>query len=186
MSAKIFYAALPRKIDDDRDALTTGKRILLVIEDDETFAAIVRDLSRELGFQSMVAGTAEEALSLAKEFMPSAVVLDVGLPDQSGLAVLDRLKNDVQTRHIPVYVVSGSDYAETAYSLGAVGYLIKPVNRDQLIEVLQKLETRLSQRVHRVLIVEDDPVQRDAVAKLLGTQDVETTTRARSLNASTC
>ncbi|HEX2147924.1 MAG TPA: response regulator, partial [Pseudorhizobium sp.] len=167
---------LPRKIDDDREALTDGKRILLVIEDDETFAAIVRDLSRELGFQSVVAGTAEEALRLAKEFMPSAVVLDVGLPDQSGLAVLDRLKNDVQTRHIPVHVVSGSDHTETAYSLGAVGYLIKPVNRDQLVEVLQKLETRLSQRMHRVLIVEDDPVQRDAVAKLLRTQDVETIT----------
>ncbi|AXV17781.1 histidine kinase (plasmid) [Neorhizobium sp. SOG26] len=167
---------LPRKIDDDREALTDGKRILLVIEDDETFAAILRDLSRELGFQSVVAGTAEEALRLAKEFMPSAVVLDVGLPDQSGLAVLDRLKNDVQTRHIPVHVVSGSDHTETAYSLGAVGYVIKPVNRDQLVEVLRKLETRLSQRVHRVLIVEDDPVQRDAVAKLLGTQDVETIT----------
>ncbi|MBU1314566.1 MAG: response regulator [Alphaproteobacteria bacterium] len=168
--------SLPRKVEDDREALTEGKRILLVIEDDETFAAIVRDLSRELGFQSVVAGTAEEALSLAKEFLPSAVILDVGLPDQSGLAVLDRLKNDVQTRHIPVHVVSGSDHAETAYTLGAVGYVIKPVNRDQLVKVLQRLETRLSQRVHRVLIVEDDPVQRDAVAKLLGTQDVETIT----------
>jgi signal transduction histidine kinase/DNA-binding response OmpR family regulator/CHASE3 domain sensor protein len=168
--------ALPRKIDDDREALADGKRILLVIEDDETFAEIVRDLSRELGFQSVVAGTAEEALSLAKQIMPSAIVLDVGLPDQSGLAVLDRLKTDVQTRHIPVHVVSGSDYAETAYSLGAVGYLIKPVDREQLLEVLQKLETRLVQRMHRVLIVEDDPVQRDAVAKLLGTQDVETVT----------
>ncbi|QWW72260.1 response regulator (plasmid) [Rhizobium sp. WYJ-E13] len=167
---------LARRIDDDREALADGKRVLLVIEDDETFAGIVRDLSRELGFQSVVAGTAEEALILAKQFMPNAVVLDVGLPDQSGLAVLDRLKNDVQTRHIPVHVVSGSDHAETAYALGAVGYLIKPVNREQLVEVLQKLETRLSQRVHRVLIVEDDPVQRDAVARLLGTQDVETVT----------
>lgn len=166
----------PRRIEDDRDALTDAKRVLLVIEDDDTFAAIVRDLSRELGFQSVVAGTAEEALSLAKEFMPSAIVLDIGLPDQSGLAVLDRLKHDVKTRHIPIHVVSGTDHTETAYSLGAVGYALKPVDREQLVELLQKLEARLSQRLHRVLIVEDDPVQREAVAKLLGTRDVQTVT----------
>ncbi|KQY19156.1 response regulator [Rhizobium sp. Root482] len=165
-----------RKFEDDRETLTASQRILLVIEDDNTFAAIVRDLSREMGFQSVVAGTAEEALSLAKKFMPSAIVLDIGLPDQSGLAVLDRLKHDVKTRHIPIHVLSGSDHTETAYSLGAIGYAIKPVNREQLVAVLQKLEARLSQRVHRILIVEDDPVQREAVAKLLGSQDVEAVT----------
>lgn len=165
-----------RKIDDDRDALTNANRVLLVIEDDDTFATIVRDLSREMGFQSIVAGTAEEAIRLAKEFMPNAIVLDVGLPDQSGLAVLDRLKHDVETRHIPVHVVSGADHTETAYSLGAAGYAVKPVTREELVDVLQKLEARLSQRVHRVLIVEDDAVQREAVAKLLGTQDVTTVT----------
>ncbi|PWE52919.1 histidine kinase [Metarhizobium album] len=169
--------AMPvRKVDDDRHALTEEKRVLLVIEDDEAFASIVRDLSREMGFQSIVAGTAEEALNLAKEFRPSAIVLDVGLPDQSGLAVLDRLKHDVQTRHIPIHVVSASDHTETAYSLGAVGYLLKPVNREQLVDVLQKFEARLSQGVRRVLIVEDDPVQREAVGKLLASHDVETVT----------
>ncbi len=166
----------PRKVDDDRDALTDAKRILLVIEDDDTFAAIVRDLSREMGFQSIVAGTAEVALSLAQQHMPSAIVLDVGLPDQSGLAVLDRLKHDVKTRHIPIHVVSATDQVETAYSLGAVGFATKPVTREQLAEVLQKLETKLSQRVNRVLIVEDDAVQREAVAKLLSSGDVETVT----------
>lgn len=163
-----------RKIDDDRDALSDAKRILLVIEDDDTFAAILRDLSREMGFQSLVAGTAEEALDLAKHFMPSAIILDVGLPDQSGLSVLDRLKRDVQTRHIPIHVVSASDHTETALSLGAVGYVLKPAKREQLVDVLQKLEVRLSQRVHRILIVEDNPVQREAVAKLLTSHDVET------------
>lgn len=149
---------------------------MLVIEDDDTFAAIVRDVSRDMGFQSIVAGTAEEALRLAKQYLPSAIVLDVGLPDQSGLAVLDRLKHDVKTRHIPIHVVSATDQVETAYSLGAVGFATKPVTREQLTQVLQKLETKLSQRVHRVLIVEDDPVQREAVAKLLKAGDVETET----------
>jgi CheY-like chemotaxis protein len=166
----------PRKVEDDRDAPPDEKRVLLVIEDDDSFAAILRDLSREMGFRSLVAGTAEEALSLAKQFMPGAIVLDVGLPDQSGLSVLDRLKRDVQTRHIPIHIVSGGDHAETALSLGAIGYAVKPVKREQLVEVLQKLETTLSQRVRRVLIVEDDRVQREAVAKLLTSHDVETIT----------
>jgi signal transduction histidine kinase/CheY-like chemotaxis protein/CHASE3 domain sensor protein len=166
-----------RSIEDDRDApAADGRRILLVIEDDTTFASIVRDLSREMGFQSIVAGTAEEALRLAKDYMPSAIVLDVGLPDQSGLAVLDRLKQDVRTRHIPIHVVSAGDHTESAYSLGAVGFANKPVTREQLVEVLQKLETKLAQRMHRVLVVEDDPVQREAVARLLGSGDVETVT----------
>ncbi len=166
--------ALPQNVDDDREILTNTKRILLVVEDDETFAGILRDLSREMGFQSLVAGTAEEALRLAKQYMPSAIVLDVGLPDQSGLAVLDRLKRDVQTRHIPIHVVSASDNAQTALSLGAVGYLLKPVKHEELADVLKKLEARLSQRMRRVLVVEDDEVQRDAVGRLLTSHDVET------------
>jgi CheY-like chemotaxis protein/signal transduction histidine kinase/CHASE3 domain sensor protein len=164
------------KLDDDRGSPPDERRILLVVEDDDTFAAILRDLSREMGFRSLVAATAEEALDLAKAFMPSAIVLDVGLPDESGLSVLDRLKRDVKTRHIPIHVVSADDHAETAFSLGAVGYEIKPVKREQLVDVLQKLEARLSQRMHRVLIVEDDQVQREAVAKLLSSHDVETVT----------
>ncbi|WP_216856331.1 response regulator [Acidisphaera sp. S103] len=169
-------APVSRKVEDDRDTLTDTKRILLVVEDDEAFAGILRDLSREMGFQSLIAGTAEEALNLAKHYMPSAIVLDVGLPDQSGLSVLDRLKRDVLTRHIPIHVVSAGDHAQTALSLGAVGYMLKPVKRDELVDVLKKLEARLSQRMHRVLIVEDDDVQRAAVGKLLTSHDVETVT----------
>ncbi|KAB2689468.1 response regulator [Brucella pseudogrignonensis] len=175
--------ALPRPLDDDRDAITGDKRVLLVIEDDETFAAIVRDLSREMGFHSVVARTAEEAVRVAREFLPNAIVLDVGLPDQSGLSVLDRLKNDVQTRHIPIHVISAGDHTRTAFSLGAVGYLTKPVSREQLVGVLNKLEAKLEQQMHRVLIVEDDERQREAVSKLLGSRDVETVTAG---NAAEC
>jgi signal transduction histidine kinase/DNA-binding response OmpR family regulator/CHASE3 domain sensor protein len=163
-----------RKVEDDRHSVGDGRRILLIVEDDESFAGILRDLSREMGFRSLVANTAEEALSLAREFMPNAVILDVGLPDQSGLSVLDRLKRDVRTRHIPIHVVSASDHSETALSMGAVGYMLKPVKREQIAEILGKLEARLSQRIHRILIVEDDPLQREAVAKLLSSDDVET------------
>jgi signal transduction histidine kinase/DNA-binding response OmpR family regulator/CHASE3 domain sensor protein len=164
------------RVVDDRDALDDVRRILLVIEDDDAFAKILRDLSREMGFQSLVAGTAEEALRLARQFIPSAIILDVGLPDESGLSVLDRLKRDVQTRHIPIHVVSATDHAQTALSLGAIGYMLKPVKREQLAEVLKKLESKFSQRVHRVLIVEDDHLQREAVGRLLAAPDVDIVT----------
>lgn len=161
-------------IEDDRDHLAGTRRLLLVVEDDDRFAAIVRDLSRELGFQCIVAGTAQEALKLAKRHRPSAVVLDVGLPDQSGLTVLDVLKRDDDTRHIPIHVVSAEDHSQTALSLGAIGYLVKPVKREDLAEVLRTLEETLTRTVRRVLIVEDDLVQRDAVSRLLASGDVET------------
>ena len=165
-----------RKVDDDRNQIGSGERILLVVEDDSSFAAIVRDLAHEMNFHCLVAGTAEEALSLAREFRPSAVVLDVGLPDQSGLAVLDCLKRDVQTRHIPIHVVSASDHTQTALSLGAVGYLVKPVKREDLANVLAGLAAKLDKAVRRILVVEDDAVQREAVARLLSSADVEVVT----------
>jgi signal transduction histidine kinase/DNA-binding response OmpR family regulator/CHASE3 domain sensor protein len=165
---------LPNTVEDDREQATGARRVLLVVEDDDTFASIVRDLSREQGFHCLVASTAEEAVRLAREFKPSAVVLDVGLPDESGLLVLDRLKRDDATRHIPIHVISAEDHSQTALSLGAIGYLVKPVKRDDLAEVLQTLEAKLASTVRRVLIVEDDPVQREAVGKLLTSGDVET------------
>ena len=161
-------------VDDDRTSLSGDKRVLLVIEDDSRFAGIVCDLSREMGFECLVAGTAQEAIDLAHEYRPSAIVLDIGLPDQSGLTVLDRLKHADGTRHIPIHVVSGSDQAQTALALGAIGFLEKPAPRERLAEVLASLQEKLASRVRRVLIVEDDAVQREAVGQLLGSQDVET------------
>lgn len=163
-----------RIVEDDRMRVSDQGRKLLIIEDDRTFATILRDLARELKFDALVAGTAQEALELARRFMPSAIVLDVGLPDQSGLSVLDRLKRDVRTRHIPVHIVSADDHADRALSLGAIGYALKPVRREQLVEVLTSLEARISQNVRRVLIVEDNEIQREAVARLIGSHDVET------------
>ena len=161
-------------VDDDRDRLEGARRVLLVVEDDQVFAGIVRDLAREAGFQCLVAGTAEDALDLARRFNPNAIVLDLGLPDQSGLSVLDRLKREDATRHIPIHVVSASDNQQTALSLGAMGYLVKPVKRDELTHALEALEAQLTRTMRRVLIVEDDSVQRDAVRKLLAGPEIET------------
>ncbi|MFN7137813.1 MAG: response regulator [Limisphaerales bacterium] len=162
------------RVEDDRQKLTGNNRVILTVEDDETFARIIYDLVHELGFQCVIATSAEEAMALAAQYLPSAVILDLGLPDHSGLSVLDRLKADARTRHIPVHVVSASDHADTAYAMGAAGYMLKPVKRDELAQSLHKLENRLTQRLRRVLIVEDNAVQLESISRLLGTQDVET------------
>ena len=164
----------PGRVQDDRDRLDPKRRTILVVEDDVSFAGILYELAHGQDFLCLVATSAEEALEMVKQYTPSAVVLDIGLPDHSGLSVLDRLKRDNRTRHIPVHVVSGSDYQHTALSLGAVGYMLKPVKRDELVDAFKSLEDRLSQQMRRVLIVEDDEVQRDSVSRLLKSNDTET------------
>ena len=159
---------------DDLPASGEGDRIILVVEDDEKFAMILADLAQEMNFQCLIAQTARDALKLAREHRPGAIVLDIGLPDDSGLLVLEQLKGDPRTRHIPVHVVSGSDYAQTALALGAAGYMLKPVKREQLVEAFRQLEDRLTRKMQRILVVEDDPVQADAMQKLLGSPGVET------------
>jgi signal transduction histidine kinase/DNA-binding response OmpR family regulator/CHASE3 domain sensor protein len=164
----------PRTAGAAGKAGSNGRGLILVVEDDIAFGQIVSDLAVEMGFRAQVAQTAGEALAAARAELPHAIVLDVGLPDQSGLSVLDVLKHDMRTRHIPIHVVSATDHSRKALSLGAVGYLGKPATRDELANVLLSLERRLSQRPRLVLVVEDDAVQLDAVRELLALADVET------------
>ncbi|MFG0382683.1 response regulator [Pseudomonas sp. zbq_18] len=161
---------------DDREQLgERGGRCVLVVEDESRFARILFDLAHELGYACLVAASADEGLELARQFRPDAILLDMRLPDGSGLGVLQRLKDEAVTRHIPVHVVSVDDHSEAALHLGAVGYALKPTSREQLKEVFGRLEAKLNQQVKRVLLVEDDPLQRDSIARLIGDDDVEIT-----------
>jgi CheY-like chemotaxis protein len=110
---------------------------------------------------------------LARELLPQGILLDVGLPDGSGLSVLERLKRDPATRHIPVHMISVNDLRQTAMELGAVGYALKPVRHEELVEAIRRLEAKLAQRVRRVLVVEDDVLQRESTCALLAADDVE-------------
>jgi CheY-like chemotaxis protein/CHASE3 domain sensor protein len=165
----------PAQIEDDRGQLVPNARLILIIEDDVAFAAILRDLARELKFQCIVTHTAGEGLLAAREFRPSAILLDVHLPDHSGLGVLEQLKRNPETRHIPVHIASIADHAHGALELGAVGFAQKPVTREHLIEALQRLETKLAQSVRRVLVVEDDERQRESIRELLAMADLQIT-----------
>jgi signal transduction histidine kinase/DNA-binding response OmpR family regulator/CHASE3 domain sensor protein len=159
-------------VEDDREALGHTGRVVLIVEDDARFAAILRDLAREMGFQCIVTHSANDALTAAVHYRPNAVLLDVNLPDHSGLGVLDRLKHDARTRHVPVYVASVADFSHEALELGAIGYALKPVKREQLIEAFQQLEAKSSQRLRRVLVVEDDERQRQSICELLANPQV--------------
>ena len=161
--------------EDDREHLRTDTRLILVIEDDARFAAILRDLAREMDFQCVISPSAGDGLEAAAHYQPSAILLDMNLPDHSGLGVLDQLKRDPRTRHIPVHVLSVADYTQEALHMGAVGYDLKPVKRTQLVQALQRLEAKFSQRLRHVLVVEDDERQRESIHQLLANGDVEIT-----------
>jgi len=158
---------------DDRDIDLSKGRTVLAIEDDADFAKILYSLAHELKYQCLVATNAAEGISIACEFLPDAILLDLGLPDTSGLSVLQKLKANPLTRHIPVHIVSASDRTEAALQLGAVGYVTKPATRERLQDVFEKLESKLTQKVKKVLLVEDDELQRKSVTQLIGDDDVE-------------
>jgi len=160
-------AAVPVAVQDDRRQLGRAGRLILVIEDDPRFSAVLYDLAHELGFDCVIANTGEEGLRLARELQPSGVLLDVGLPDQSGLTVLERLKRDTATRPLPVHMLSAHERTQTALELGAVGYVLKPAAREQLVSAIQGLQDRLQREVRRVLVVEDDEDLRRNLVLLL-------------------
>jgi CheY-like chemotaxis protein/CHASE3 domain sensor protein len=163
----------PAPIEDDRTRLMADSRVILLVEDDARFAAILRDLARELGFQCVATDMAADALAAAQRFKIHAIILDMNLPDRPGLEVLNALKRNPATRHIPVHVVSVADFSQEALSLGAVGYALKPVKREQLMVAFEKLQTKLLQGVRRVLVVEDDERQRESIYQLLSSEGVE-------------
>ncbi len=160
-------------IADDRHALAPASRRLLVVEDDRRYAEVLRDLGRELGYQVIAAQTAGDGLDAARRHAPTAALLDINLPDQSGLALLDRFKRDPQLRAIPIHITSVLDYSRDALERGAIGYDVKPVTREQLVAALDRLAARAEQSVQRLLVVEDDARQRDSMVALLAMDGVE-------------
>jgi CheY-like chemotaxis protein/CHASE3 domain sensor protein len=149
-----------------------GRRTLLAVEDDIAFSDVLGHLAREHDFQFYAAHTADEGVRMALDLIPSAIVLDMQLPDHSGLSVLDRLKREPRTRHVPVHVISVADLSQEALSMGAAGYLLKPVKYEQLVGALDSLKERFIS-MRRLLVVEDDPVAREAITLLLRSQTIE-------------
>ena len=167
-------AFTPSTVPDDRHDEDLGNaRVLLVVEDDPNFAAILYGLAREMQYRCLVAASVQEGLQLIASHRLQAILLDVHLPDGSGLGLLQRLKEDPATRHIPVHIIAAEDFREIALPMGAVGFAIKPTTRDDLVGILQGLERRGAQTVRRLLLVEDDERQRESIVHLIGDEDIE-------------
>ena len=166
-------APITASVADDRGRRQRAGRLILAVEDDATFAEALVALAHELDFDCVVAGTAEEALTLASELRPNGILLDIGLPDVSGLSVLERLKRNPDTRHIPVHVVSAMDRSQVARELGAIGFAIKPTTRERLVTAIEQLEQTSQRDVRRLLIVEDDSELRHNLELLLGRDQLQ-------------
>jgi len=169
---------LPRSVPDDYATLEPGDRVLLVIEDDVTFAMTLLEMGRSSGFKVVCATCGAQALELARTIKPDAVTLELRLPDVDGWVLLDRLKHDPATRHIPVHVISGLDEERRALHNGALAFLHKPVATEALREGLGSLKELVEKQVKSLLVVADDPVQRQAMIDLIGDGDVQITTVA--------
>jgi len=163
------------EIADDRAAIYPGDRVLLVVEDDSAFARFLVDMGHDKGFKVVATGRGTLALNLARELKPDAITLDLSLPDLDGWKVLDRLKDDPETRHIAVYVISITDEPERALRQGALAFLTKPVPKELLNEAMGALKEFVDREVRTLLLVEDDEVQRRAVMDLVGGEDVQIT-----------
>jgi len=170
-------AAMPvPTIPDDRNDIDPEDRSLLVIEDDERFASILLELAREKGFKCLLAQEGAPAVALARKYQPSAITLDLRLPDIDGWVVLDRLKHDPSTRHIPIHIISAvEEAARLGLRRGAIAFWPKPVQREQLEAALGQLQSFVERGKRHLLIVEDDDNQRDSIVELIGNNDVETT-----------
>ncbi len=171
---------LPHHLEDDRTRLSPAgqgatDQVLLVIEDDPKFARILLDMARGQGFKVLVALQGQTGLALAQRFVPNAITLDLHLPDVEGLAVLEQLKQDPITRHIPVHVMTVNDQQQREFHMGAIAHIQKPVAPEVLTQALIDIKQFVERRVRYLLVVEDDPVQAQSIIELIGGGDVTST-----------
>jgi CheY-like chemotaxis protein/signal transduction histidine kinase/HAMP domain-containing protein len=160
-------------LEDDRTRIEPGDAVLLIVEDDIHYARILCDLSREKGFKVLVATRGAEALSLAREFYPTAVSLDVSLPDMLGWTVLNHLKQDPTTRHIPVQMLTMDEDWHHGLSHGAFAFVTKPTTTEGLHAAINRIREYASPRRKRLLVVEDEPAQQMSIEALLGHDDID-------------
>ncbi|PWW35182.1 MULTISPECIES: response regulator [Paenibacillus] len=166
---------VPVLLEDDQENLLEGDKILLIIEDDVNFAHILMDMARGRGFKAIVALQGDKGLEMARQYLPDAIILDIQLPVMDGWTILGELKSSSATRHIPVHVISVIDDMKQGLMMGAIAYLKKPSSKDSLDKAFSHIESYTENQLKRLLIVEDDEIQRKAIIELIGHDDVAIT-----------
>jgi len=162
---------------NDEHSSFSSEKSMLIIEDDEIFADIIVDIAKKRGFECIHANSGENGVKFAFKYKPSAIILDIGLPGINGWNVLRELKNNEVTRHIPVHIISALDKDRKVESLkkGAIGYLAKPVDKEQIVSAMERIEEIISEKVRDLLIVEDNSELRSAIAKMMEKNDIKIT-----------
>lgn len=173
----------PAYLPDDRHNISAGDRIILVIEDDKSFAEILKNLIKEVGYKCLVAGSGRSGLYLAMDFEPLGIILDLGLPDVDGLKVLEQLKHHVKTSHIPVHIVSAAGNKGASLDKGAVGFLNKPASTEDLNKVLEGFSKTIGGEIRKLLLVEDDRNIRETMSNILGNTHLTIDTTALGQDA---
>lgn len=160
------------RITDDREVAKEGDKLILIVEDDPNFARVVAGEARSKGFKVLAAPTGEEGMELAVQHKPSAIILDINLPGIDGWAVLDELKQNPSTRHIPVHMMSAYEETIDAFRKGAIGYLTKPAQPEALEKAFDKLGSYINRKIKDLLLVEDDTNLQKSIRSVIGDQGV--------------
>jgi HAMP domain-containing protein/signal transduction histidine kinase/CheY-like chemotaxis protein len=172
---------LVNEVDDDRNDIRPGDHVLLIVENDIGFARFLLDVARERGMKGLVTSLGAAAVALAREYKPDVITLDIFLPDIQGWRVLERLKNDLATRHLPVCVISTEEARRRALASGAIAFLAKPIqNRETIDGIFDHLSNFIARRKRNVLVVEPQVAVQERIRDLLAAEDVEVTTAADS------
>ncbi|HMI49087.1 MAG TPA: response regulator, partial [Gemmatimonadaceae bacterium] len=168
--------AVPQtSIADDREHIEEGDRTVLVIENDQSFAKVLLDMARDKGYKGVVELDGEAGLNAAREIRPDAITLDIDMPGMDGLEVLDRLKRDPDTRHVPVHIISGMEQKRAGLNAGAIAFLAKPVSKEALDTAFARIASFIDTVPKNLLVVEDNEAQRQSIVELIAHDDVDIT-----------
>jgi len=169
---ELVVDTIPLDIPDDRASIKTNDKVLLIVEDDTAFAKSLIEYTRKQGYKAVSCVRGDEALPLAKKYKPTGILLDIQLPVKDGLEVMDELKTDPATKHIPVHMMSSHEMKNKSLSKGAIDFISKPVAFEKMQDVFEKLEYVLQHNPKKVLIVEENAKHAKALAYFLETYDV--------------
>ncbi|HEY1723940.1 MAG TPA: HAMP domain-containing protein [Steroidobacteraceae bacterium] len=172
----VLPAVRTEELVDDRESLQPGQPVLLIVEDDPHYGRVLLNLARDRGFGALVAKTGADALELARRYKPTAITLDVFLPDMLGWTVLSQLKRDPATRHIPVQILTIEEERQYGLERGAFSFINKPLTTDGLEAAFDRIKRFAEPRVRKLLVIEDDPAEQLSIRELIGHDDVDITT----------
>ncbi|KQX15391.1 response regulator [Flavobacterium sp. Root420] len=169
---KYLSAVIPDEIEDDRNSIVEGDKVILIVEDDINFAKSLLNFTRKKGYKGVVSVRGDYALNFALLYKPVGVLLDIELPIKSGWEVLEEMKNNSQTKHIPVHIMSSHKLKQESLLKGAVDFLDKPVAFDKIPEVFIRIESIINKEAQKVLIIEDNPKHAKALSFFLETYNI--------------